>query len=101
MAQLNHIFVGGLVAVGFDATGKYLLTVSHSGRAVFSTGTWKCVAQDDIPFYPAEGMVLGIGPLDGQLVEVIERNEKQDRIKILSPDGRHRLVEESEGVTVT
>jgi hypothetical protein len=27
MAHPKHLFVGGLVAMGFDATGKYLLTV--------------------------------------------------------------------------
>lgn len=100
MSQPKHLFVGGLVAMGFDATGKYLLTVSHSGRGVFSTDTWERVARDGVPFYPAEGMVLGIGPLDNQLVEVIERDEKQDRIELSSPDGRYRLVGESDGITL-
>jgi len=33
-----HIAIGGLVAAGFDATGQYLLVVSHAGRGVFSGG---------------------------------------------------------------
>jgi len=27
----KHLFVGGMVAAGFDKTGGYLLTISHSG----------------------------------------------------------------------
>jgi hypothetical protein len=101
MAQLKHLFVGGLVAMGFDATGKYLLTVSHSGRGVFSTDTWERVARDATVAYPADGRSVGIGPIDGQLIGVVERDESRERIEIQSPDGRHRLVGESDGVTVT
>jgi hypothetical protein len=100
-SEPRYLFVGGLVAMGFDATGRFLLTVSHSGRGVFSTGTWERIARDDLPFYPAEGMVLGIGPLEGQLVEVMERAEERDRIEMESPDGRYRLVGESDGITIT
>ena len=46
-------------------------------------------------------MVLGIGPLEGQLVEVMERAEERDRIEMESPDGRYRLVGESDGITIT
>jgi hypothetical protein len=45
MSETKHLLVGGLVAMGFDNTGKYLLTVSHSGRGVFVTETWKPVAR--------------------------------------------------------
>ena len=101
MAQLKHLFVGGLVAMGFDATGKYLLTVSHSGRGVFSTDTWERVARDATVAYPADGRAVGIGPIDGQLIGVVERDESRERIEIQSPDGRHRLVGESDGITLT
>jgi hypothetical protein len=101
MAQPKHLFVGGLVAMGFDATGKYLLTVTHSGRGVFSTDSWERVARDAALAYPADGTALGIGPIDGQVIRVVERDERRDRIEIQSPDGRYRLVGESDGVTVT
>jgi len=42
----KHPFIGGLVAGGFDSAGEYLLTVSHSGRGVFSTATRERVARD-------------------------------------------------------
>jgi hypothetical protein len=101
MSKPRHLFVGGLVAMGFDATGKFLLAVSHSGRGVYSTDTWERVARDTLPFYPAEGMVLGIGPLAEQLVEVVERDEKRDRIELDAPDGSYHLVGESDGITIT
>ena len=87
--------------MGFDATGKYLLTVSHSGSGVFSTETWECVARDATVAYPADGRAVGIGPIDGQVIGVVERDESRDRIELPSPDGRRRLVGESDGVTVT
>ena len=36
----KYLSVGGLVAMGLDETGNYLLTVTHSGRGVFDTRTW-------------------------------------------------------------
>ena len=87
--------------MGFGASGKFLLTVSHSGRGVFSTGSWERVARDNLPFYPAKGMVLGIGPLSDELVEVMERDENRDRIEMVSPDGKYHLIGESDGITIT
>src|SRR6185436_16580038 len=101
MAQPKHLFVGGLVAMGFDASGKYLLTVSHSGRGVFSTDTWERVARDATLAYPTGGEAVGIGPIDGQVIGVEERDERRDRIELQSPDGRFRLVGESDGITLT
>jgi hypothetical protein len=101
MAHHKHLLVGGLVAMGFDATGKYLLTVTHSGRGVFTTDTWERVSRDSALAYPIDGKAVGIGPIDGQLITVEERDERCDRIEIQSPDGRCRLVGESDGITVT
>lgn len=101
MAQPEHLLVGGLLAMGFDATGKYLLTVSHSGRGVFSTETWERVARDQEVVYPAGGKVMGIGPISGQAISVVERDETRERIDIPSPDGSHQLIGESDGVTIT
>lgn len=101
MAQPRYLFVGGLVAMGFDATGKYLLTVSHSGGGVFSTDSWEPVARDATLAYPADSKAVGIGPIEGQVIGVFERDENQDRIEMQSPDGKHHLVGESDGITVT
>ena len=59
------IHVGGLVAVGFDPTGQFLLTVSHSGSGLFKVGTWERVARDPTLAYSAAGKAVGIGPIDG------------------------------------
>ena len=101
MREPKHLLVGGLVAMGFDATGKFLLTVSHSGRGVFSTGTWKRVARDHIPFYPSEGMVPGIGSIEGQFIDVVERDETRDFMEAKSPDGLFVLLGRSDGITIT
>ena len=69
VAQLH---VGGLVAVGIDPSGRYLLTVSHSGRGVFETSTWQRVARDVELAYPVDGHAIGIGPLAGQIIPVKE-----------------------------
>jgi hypothetical protein len=49
--------------MGFDASGEYLLTISHSGRGVFSTRTWERVSRDPELVYPEGGFGLGIGPI--------------------------------------
>ena len=87
--------------MGFDATGQFLLTLSHSGRGVFKVGSWERVARDAIIAYPNAGKAVGIGPIDGQLIDVLERDEKRDEIAMRSPEGRFYLVGESEGITIT
>jgi hypothetical protein len=67
-----HLLIGGFVAVGLDPTGRYLLTVSHSGRGVFDTTTWQRVARNGALAYPVHGRVEGIGPLAGQAIPVKE-----------------------------
>ena len=42
----TYLHVGGLVAAGFDPSGAYLLTITHSGRGVFATQTWSRVARN-------------------------------------------------------
>jgi hypothetical protein len=101
MGQPKYLLVGGLVAMGFDSTGKFLLTVSHSGRGVFATGTWERVARDSELVYPVEGKVRGIGPIEGQVIDVRARDEMQDSIEMTSPDGRYRLIGESDSITIT
>src|SRR5438270_11848300 len=69
---ITLLHVGGLVAVGFDPTARYLLTVSHSGRGVFDTVSWNRVARDVSIAYPENGVVEGIGPIAGQRIKVRE-----------------------------
>jgi hypothetical protein len=101
MSYPKHLFVGGLVAMGFDASGEFLLTVTHAGRGVFLVGTWERVARDTEVAYPDAGKVVGIGPIDGQVIAVLERDERRDRITMQSPDGRFHLLGESDGITIT
>jgi hypothetical protein len=101
MEKPKYLLIGGLVAMGFDASGKFLLTVSHSGRGVFSADTWQRVARDPGLAYPENGKAIGIGPILGQTVSVQSRDEKQQRIEIKSPDGRFQLLGESDGITIT
>ena len=51
--------------------------------------------------YPTDEKAVGIGPIDGQVIGVEERDERRDRIEMQSPDGRFLLVGESDGITVT
>jgi len=60
----TFLLIGGLVAVGFDPTGEYLLVISHSGRGVFSIKTWTRVARDVELSYPESGIGVGIGPIE-------------------------------------
>jgi hypothetical protein len=69
---LAYLHVGGLVAMGFDSTNRYLLTISHNGRGVFDSVTWNRISRDDAKAYPVRGVAIGIGPIDGQRIPVVE-----------------------------
>ena len=63
----RYLHIGGLVAVGFDASESDLLTITHSGWSVFSTRTWAAerpARSTELP-YPEDGVDIGIGPIDG------------------------------------
>ena len=96
----THLNIGGLVAVGFDKSGKYLLTVSHAGRGIFSTRTWVRVARDDALAYSERGCAIGIGPIAGEQIAVVERNYQTDQLSLVSPDGKFNLSYESGTLTV-
>ncbi|NMG68161.1 hypothetical protein GPA19_24845 [Azoarcus indigens] len=97
----THLFVGGLVAAGFDPSGQYLLTVSHAGRGVFSIGSWQRVARDTELAYPEDGHALGIGPMEGVMIPVSELNYDTGQLRFASPDGKYSF-EYGEGtITVT
>lgn len=96
-----YLNIGGLIAAGFDESGEYLLTVSHSGRGVFSTKTWSKVARDSTLPYPVGGCVAGIGPIAGQAVPVTEKNYETDEFNLITPDGTFNLSYESGTLTVS
>jgi hypothetical protein len=96
----KHLLVGGVVAVGFDVSGRSLLVVSHSGRGLFAVDGWTRVARDLQVLYPNHGRIAGIGPLEGQEIEVIVRDENRSAVELHSPNGQFRVLLESDGVTV-
>src|SRR5688572_14968105 len=93
----KHLFIGGMVAGGFDPSGKYLLAVSHSGRGLFASDTWKRIARDAELAYPESGIAIGIGPLAGVLVKVREIDYTTGVLEFPSPDGALAL-RYSEGI---
>jgi hypothetical protein len=97
----QYLHVGGLVAVGFDPTGRYLLTVSHAGRGVFEVGTWQRVARDTALAYPDDGHSLGIGPIEGMRIPVAELNYDTGKLSWNSPDGTFHFEYESGTIDIT
>ena len=93
--------MGGLVAMGFDGSGTYLLTVSHAGREVFCTRTWERVARDPALAYPQDGIAIGIGPIAGTRIAVTEKNYDTDELRITSADGRLLLEYDSGMIAVS
>ena len=87
----RYLNIGGLVAAGFDTSGKYLLTVSHSGRGVFSTQTWERVARENEVSYPENGVAIGIGPIAGQPIAVTEVDYQTGQLDLISRDERFAL----------
>ena len=84
---LATLHVGGVVAIGFDPTGRYALVVSHSGRGVFDTTTWQRVARDSALAYPENGEADGIGPLAGKRLKVSEISYDTGTLNVVSPNG--------------
>ena len=87
----RYLHIGGLVAVGFDAGGSYLLAITHSGRGVFSTRTWERLARCTEPAYPVSGVGIGIDPIDGQPIPVAEMNYDTAELRAFDPAGRFIL----------
>ena len=97
---MRYLHVGGLVAMGFDPSGQYLLTISHDGRGVFSTRSWERLARDPAKAYPEGGRVLGIGPIAGVSISVTEKNYDTEELALTSADGRMSLTYDSGTITV-
>lgn len=86
--------------MGFDRSGDYLLTISHSGSDVFSTRTWERIARDTRPAYPESIYGVGIGPIDGVRIPVTEMNYDIEELILISPDRSTSLVYDSGTITV-
>jgi hypothetical protein len=97
----KQLFIGGLVAAGFDPAGAYLLTVSHSGRGVFEVTSWERVARDSQLAYPEGGRAVGIGPIDGVFISVNEIDYKTGNLRFSSPDCKLNLEYEEGTLTIS
>ena len=95
----RYLNIGGLIAIGFDPTGQFMLTISHSGRGVFHVGDWERVARDIGLAYPDAGHGVGIGPIAGLRIPITEMYYDTEHLSVTTPDGLHHL-DYSEG-TVT
>jgi hypothetical protein len=87
--------------MGFDPSGEFLLTISHSGRGVFSTRTWERVARDAALAYPKGGQGIGIGPIAGVPVAVTEMNYDTEELALTSANGKLSLEYDSGTITVS
>lgn len=96
----RYLHIGGVVAVGFDLGGEFLLEITHSGRGVFSTRTWERVARCADLAYPENGTGIGIGPIGGLAVVVTEMNYDTGEMRVTDPGGRFVLECESSGIAV-
>ncbi len=97
----RHLYIGGLVAAGFDSSGAYLLTISHAGRGVYSVGSWERVARDDALACPEDGLAVGIGPLAGAPIAVTEIDYETGVLSFSSLDGSTSIEYESGTLTIT
>jgi hypothetical protein len=93
--------IGGLVAIGFDSTARYMLVVSHAGRGVYEVGSWLRVARDIELAYPVDGFAVGIGPIEAARLPVQEIDYSTGRLTTYTPDQRFKLDYESGMVEVT
>lgn len=84
----KYLYVGGVIAIGFDTTGDYMLVVSHSGRGVFSTETWERLARDPELSFPENNISIGIGPIDKESVPVTEIDYDTGVLNTSSLDGK-------------
>lgn len=96
----SYLHVGGLVAMGFDESGEYLLTISHSGRGLFSTEDWQRVARDRELAYPQDGCGIGIGPVAGKVIPVTEKDYDTEELRVVTPDGLYMLDYDSGTITI-
>lgn len=99
--MVTFLHVGGCIAAGFDPTLGYLLTISHDGRGVFCTKSWKRIARDYDLAYPKDGIGIGIGPIQQQAITVTEIDYATGSLSLASPDGQIQLRYSEGAIEVT
>ena len=82
----QFLHIGGVVALGFDPTGEFMLIITHSGRGVFRVGTWERLARDVALAYPANGFGIGIGPIADLRIPVISLDYARGELNARTPD---------------
>jgi hypothetical protein len=87
--------------MGFDQTGRYLLAISHNGRGLFDSATWKRVARNDAKAYPIQGIGIGIGPVEGERIKVAEIDYDTGVLELEWPTGGLNLRYQSGMITVS
>ena len=97
----KYLNIGGLVAIGFDPTGEFMLTISHSGRGVYRTGTWERLARDIDLAYPTGGIGIGIGPIAEQEIPVAEVNYDTGVLELPTPRKDFNIHYSEGTVTIT
>ncbi len=76
-AHHKTIMLGGLVAVGFDSSNRYLLAVSHNGRGLFDLASGERIAKDhedwaERPWYfDDKNQCCGIGALKDEVFDIV------------------------------
>lgn len=68
--RVGTVSVGGLTAVGFSDDSRHLLVESHSGLGVLELSSARRVARSEVE--PTDDSLTrnGIGPIDGQLIQM-------------------------------
>lgn len=87
----HYLNIGGLVAIGFDPTGEYMLTITHSGRGVYRIGTWERLTRDIELAYPEDGIGVGIGPIVDQKTPINELNYDTGVLELATPDRKYNI----------
>lgn len=101
MPKYTCLHVGGVIAMGFSRNGDYLLVISHSGRGVYTTVDWQRVARHAEPAFPENGIGIGIGPIDGECIEITELNYDTGELNLNTLDGSMTLRYESGTIEIT
>ena len=101
MPKDTYLHVGGVIAMGFSRNVDYLLVISHSGRGVYAMVDWQRVARDAELAYPENGIGIGIGPIDGECIEITEMNYDTGELNLNTPDGSMTLRYESGTIEIT
>ena len=78
-----------------------MLTISHSGRGVYQTGTWDRFARDIELAYPENGFGIGIGPIADLQVPVTEINYETGGLELHTPDKLFNIHYSEGTVTIT